>query len=291
VAQILDGKSCASAVRRQLRAEVAELKLAGHPVPHIVFIQVGDNPASSLYVSSKQSAAEKAGMRSTIERLPDTTQQPELIGVIERLNRDSGVHGILVQLPLPPWIDSTAVAEAISPAKDVDCFHPQNVGKLALGLPGPKPATPRGILMLLKHYGIEVAGRHALIVGRSNLVGKPLGLMLLAEDATVIMCHSRTADLPALARQADILVAAAGKPGLITGAMVKPGAVVVDVGINYLTAEGDKGDETRLVGDVDYAGVEPVAGWISPVPGGVGPMTIASVLCNGLDLYHAAHVR
>lgn len=288
MAQILDGKACAREVRKRLRGEINALAAAGRPKPHMVFVQVGEIAASTAYVHSKQTAAEKAGMLSTIERLPATTQQPELLGVLEALNRDASVNAVLVQLPLPPWIDANAVAQAIAPDKDVDCFHPQNLGRLVLGLTGPKPATPQGILLLLQHYGIPIAGQHALVVGRSNLVGKPLGLLMLQLDATVMICHSRTQDLPALARQADILVAAAGRPHLISRDMVKPGAVVVDVGINYVPAEGD-GAEQVLVGDVDFNAVEPVAGWISPVPGGVGPMTIASVLCNGLELYRMQH--
>lgn len=289
MAQILDGKACARDVRKRLRNEISALAAAGKPRPHIVFVQVGDIPASTAYVNSKQTAAEKAGMLSTIERLPATTTQPELLGIIEALNRDPAVHGILVQLPLPAWIDANAVAQAIAPGKDVDCFHPQNLGRLVLGLPGPRPATPQGILILLDYYGIAVAGKHALVVGRSNLVGKPLGLLLLQLDATVMICHSRTVDLPALARQADVLIAAVGRPHLIKPEMVKPGAVVVDVGINYIANTQGEPPDHVLVGDVDFEEVRQVAGWISPVPGGVGPMTIASVLCNGLELFRAQH--
>jgi len=298
VAQILDGKAVAKAVRARIKGEVAELaRSAGRP-PGSVFIQVGEIPASTTYVSTKHRLAEQVGIVSRIERLAADCSQEELLAMVRMCNDDRDVHSILVQLPLPERMDEQEVALAISPRKDVDCFHPENVGRLMIGLAGPKPATPQGVLMLLDAYGINVYGMDATVVGRSNLVGKPLGLMLLARHATVTYCHTRTRDLAAACRRADLLIAAGGRPGLITAGMVKPGAVVVDVGTNYVpvtqgegtAAAGEAGQssgeaELKLVGDVDFAAVEPIAGYISPVPGGVGPMTIASVLQNVLTLY------
>jgi len=297
VAQILDGKAVAKAVRARIKSEVQELALSAGRPPGSVFIQVGENPASTTYVSTKHRMAEQVGISSRIERLAADASQEELLAAVRGCNEDRSVHSILVQLPLPEHIDEHAVALAISPRKDVDCFHPENVGRLMIGLPGPKPATPQGVLMLLDAYGINVYGMDATVVGRSNLVGKPLGLMLLARHATVTYCHTRTRDLGGACRRADLLIAAGGRPGLITAGMVKPGAVVVDVGTNYVPAAEAEGAaasdeaapggeaELKLVGDVDFAAVEPIAGYISPVPGGVGPMTIASVLQNVLTLY------
>jgi methylenetetrahydrofolate dehydrogenase (NADP+)/methenyltetrahydrofolate cyclohydrolase len=306
VARILDGKACARSVRARIRREIAGLG----GIPHVAFVQVGEIPASTTYVNAKSTAAEKVGMHSTIYRIEGYSTQAQLLALIDQLNDDPGVHGILVQLPLPEHIDPLAVALAISPDKDVDCFHPANVGRLTLGLDGPKPATPQGILMLLDYYELDVRGLEAVIVGRSNLVGKPLGVMLLARHATVQWTHSATRDLGSHTRSADLLISAAGRAGLIRADMVKPGAIVVDVSTNYVPQymEADDGvrvihirgqrdkhvgvdphelpaDELKLVGDVDFEAVEKVASWISPVPGGVGPMTIASVLWNGLTLY------
>jgi methylenetetrahydrofolate dehydrogenase (NADP+)/methenyltetrahydrofolate cyclohydrolase len=259
-----------------------------------VFIQLGDNPASTTYVDTKHRLAGRIGCASGIERYPATLGQADLLDRLRLLSADRDVHAILVQLPLPPHIDTQAVIRAIDPAKDVDCFHPLNAGLLLTGLPGPKPATPQGILMLLDEYGIGLAGKRAAVVGRSNLVGKPLGIMLLARDATVTYCHSKTPDLRAALGEADIVVAAAGSAGLVTAAMVKPGAAVVDVGTNFIQTVAESGlpqvDEAgapvlKLNGDVRFNEVREVAGWISPVPGGVGPMTIASVLYNTLVLY------
>ncbi len=291
-----------------MRSEIAQLlPLVGYP-PHVVFVQVGEIPASSSYVNAKSEAARKVGMRSTITRLPESISQDALLTQLARLNADTSVHGVLVQLPLPEHIDPLAVALAIAPEKDIDCFNPANVGKLTIGLPGPRPATPQGILMLLDHYGIDVAGMQTVVIGRSNLVGKPMGLMLLARNATVTWCHSATSDLAQHTRRADLIVSAAGDAQLLRGEMVKPGVVVVDVGTNYVPEndtdevilirgqrderEGVDPDEVRqqlkLVGDVMFDEVEPLASWISPVPGGVGPMTIASVLWNGLMQYKLA---
>jgi methylenetetrahydrofolate dehydrogenase (NADP+) / methenyltetrahydrofolate cyclohydrolase len=317
MAQLLDGKATAAGIRAQLKTEIAALRAAGAAPPHSVFIQVGDNPASTTYVNTKHKMAGQVGIESSIERLPADISQAALLARISELNADPQVHAILTQLPLPPQIEEQAVEQAISPAKDVDCFHPENVGRLALGLPGPKPATPQGVLMLLDAYGIDVTGLNAVVVGRSNLVGKPLGLMLLARHATVTFCHTRTRDLAGECRRADLLIAAGGRARLITGEMVKPGAIVVDVGTNYVPVEeiaregavgaglvpasvsnAERADTRsapteqppvqKLVGDVAFDEVEPIASWISPVPGGVGPMTIASVLYNALVLYKSA---
>ncbi len=294
MAQILDGKTTAKEVRRRLKSEVAGLIQRASRPPRAVFIQVGDNPASTTYVNMKNKQAGSIGCESTIDRLPASTTQAELLASVAQYNADPEVHSILVQLPLPAHIDELAVILAIDPRKDVDCFHPENVGRLSIGLPGPKPATPAGVLMLLDAYGIDVRGMNVTIVGRSNLVGKPLGLMLLARHATVTYCHTRTRSLAEECRRADLIVAASGRAGLITGAMVKEGAIVVDVGTNYVPALDEGGlpirDETgqpleQLVGDVTFNEVEARASWITPVPGGVGPMTIASVLANTVGLY------
>jgi methylenetetrahydrofolate dehydrogenase (NADP+) / methenyltetrahydrofolate cyclohydrolase len=294
MAQILDGKATAKAVRKQLALEVAELGQHAQRPPHAVFIQVGDDPASASYVNMKHKHAGSIGCLSTIERLPASTTQTELLARIKLFNADPTVHAILVQMPVPAQIDEQAVIEAIDPRKDVDCFHPENVGRLVIGLPGPKPATPAGIMTLLDAYGIDVKGLNTTIVGRSNLVGKPLGLMMLARHATVTYCHTRTRDLADECRRADLIVAASGRADLIRAGMVKHGAIIVDVGTNYQPLLDQTGqpvlDEAgvpaqRLVGDVAFDEVEPRASWITPVPGGVGPMTIASVLANTVWLY------
>ena len=294
MAKLLDGKQAAKSIRTALRRQIRLWMADGHPQPHAVFIQVGDNPASSQYVGMKNRQAEKIGCRSTIELLPDDTTQQELLARLAIHNADPGVHSILVQLPLPAHMDEQQVAESISPLKDVDCFHPENVGRVTLGLPAPRPATPQGIINLLDANGIELQGKHAVVLGRSNLVGKPLGLLLLERNCTVTYCHSRTADLGAVTRQADILVAAAGRAGLVTGEMVKQDVVAVDVGTNFVHILDDAGEpeydadgEPRmmLVGDLVFDEVAEKASWISPVPGGVGPMTIATVLENTVALY------
>jgi methylenetetrahydrofolate dehydrogenase (NADP+)/methenyltetrahydrofolate cyclohydrolase len=286
MAQLLDGKATAKQVRRRIKEEIDGLCGSASRRPHAVFIQVGSLPASTTYVNLKHKAAQEAGMVSTIERLPAGCGQQELLELLHKCNTDRNVHAILVQLPLPGHIDEMTVAQAIAPAKDLDCFHPENVGRMALGLPGPKPATPQGVLLLLDAYGLDPYGMNATVVGRSNLVGKPLGLLLLARHATVTYCHTRTRDLTAACRGADLLVAAGGRPALIRGGMVKPGAIVVDVGTNYVAqSTPDGGTQMKLTGDVAFDEVEKTAAWISPVPGGVGPMTVASVLSNALTLY------
>ncbi len=273
-AKILDGKKMSAEIRTAIKEKVVLLKEKGI-VPGLAVILVGDNPASKVYVGQKEKGCLEAGFASFLHRMPETTSQEELLALIDKLNADKTVHGILVQLPLPRQIDPDTVLAAIRPEKDVDGFHPVNIGRLVAGLPASEPCTPKGILRLLKSTGIPLAGKEAVVIGRSNIVGKPVALMLLAESATVTICHSKTADLAEHARRADILVAAIGKPRFVTADMVKEGAVVIDVGINRL--------EEGLVGDVDYEPVAEKASWITPVPGGVGPMTIAMRLENTLE--------
>lgn len=272
-ARLLDGKKVAQGIREDVAKKTEELKSVGL-TPGLTVVLVGDDPASKVYVGQKEKACKEVGFKSDLLELSGATTQEELLEVIGRLNGDPSVHGILVQLPLPRRIDPDAVLEAIDPAKDVDGFHPVNVGHLVAGIPCMVPCTPLGVVRMLESYGIDLAGKHAVIVGRSAIVGKPMAHLLLAKDCTVTICHSRTPDLASFTRQADLLVAAVGRPRLITADMVKPDAVVVDVGINRL--------ETGLVGDVDFEAVREVAGWVTPVPGGVGPLTIAMLLENTL---------
>ena len=282
---IIDGKAFAAGLRERVAAAVpAFVEAAGRP-PGLAVVLVGEDPASQVYVRSKGKATIAAGMASFEHRLPVETSQAELIDLVARLNADDAVDGILVQLPLPPQIDEGAVIDAIDPAKDVDGFHVENAGRLASGLPGFVPCTPLGCLMLLKDRLGELAGLDAVVIGRSNIVGKPMARLLLNESCTVTVAHSRTRDLPSLVRRADIVVAAAGRPEMVKGDWLKPGATVIDVGINRIDAGEGK---TRLVGDVDFASAVEVAGAITPVPGGVGPMTIAVLLRNTLV---AAHIR
>ncbi|MDI3538817.1 MAG: methylenetetrahydrofolate dehydrogenase / methenyltetrahydrofolate cyclohydrolase [Bacillota bacterium] len=273
-AKILDGKKVAEEIKTSLKEEVTRLKARGL-TPGLAVVLVGEDPASKVYVKQKEKACEEVGFASQVYRLPEDTSEESLLQLINELNDDRAVHGILVQLPLPGHLDANQVIQAINPAKDVDGFHPFNVGRLAAGLAAPVPCTPRGIIHLLEAYNIPIAGRHAVVVGRSNIVGKPLAQLLLARDATVTVCHSKTGNLTSFTRTADILVAAVGRPRLITRDMVKLGAVVVDVGINRLP-EG-------MVGDVDFEAVREVADYITPVPGGVGPLTIAMLLRNTLE--------
>jgi methylenetetrahydrofolate dehydrogenase (NADP+)/methenyltetrahydrofolate cyclohydrolase len=258
-------------------ARVSALRAAGRRAPGLAVVLLGDDPASAVYVGSKIKQTEAAGMHSVAHILPESTSQSELLALVAKLNADPAIDGILVQLPLPRDIDSFRVIEAIDPAKDVDGFHPVNVGRLSIGLPALVPCTPRGCIMLAKRARANLAGLHAVIVGRSNIVGKPMAQLLLAENCTVTIAHSRTRDLPAVCREADILVAAIGKPRALGNEHVRPGAIVIDVGINRIPKE-DGG--SRLVGDVDFDAVVGVAGAITPVPGGVGPMTIACLLDN-----------
>ncbi|MCS7100450.1 MAG: bifunctional methylenetetrahydrofolate dehydrogenase/methenyltetrahydrofolate cyclohydrolase FolD [Burkholderiaceae bacterium] len=271
-ARIIDGKAVAAQVRGELAARIAALAARG-VTPGLAVLLVGDDPASALYVRNKIKACEETGIRSFFAHLPASVAQDELLARIRAWNADAGVHGILVQLPLPAPFDAQRLVEAIDPHKDVDGLHPENAGLLLLGRPRLPSCTPAGVMRMLEAAGCAPAGRHAVVIGRSSMVGRPMALLLLAADATVTLCHSRTRDLPALTRQADILIAAAGRRALVTADMVKPGAVVIDVGI-HRTPEG------RIVGDVDFEPVRQVAGAISPVPGGVGPMTIAMLLTN-----------
>ena len=282
-AAIIDGKAFAAGLVERVAAASARLEAAHGIKPGLAVVIVGEDPASQIYVRNKGETTARAGMRSDTHRLADTTTQDQLMAVIATLNADPGIHGILVQLPLPAQIDSGAVLDAISPDKDVDGFHVVNAGRLAVGLPGLVPCTPLGSTMLLKDRLGDLSGLNAVIVGRSNIVGKPMAQLLLAENCTVTIAHSRSRDLPALCRAADILVAAVGRPEMIRGDWIKPGATVIDVGINRVSsADPIKAAEgkTRVVGDVAFAEAAAVAGAITPVPGGVGPMTIACLLAN-----------
>jgi methylenetetrahydrofolate dehydrogenase (NADP+)/methenyltetrahydrofolate cyclohydrolase len=274
---ILDGHSLAATIQAEIAAEVGEFTHRSGVAPCLAAVLVGDNAASEVYVRNKRKACERAGIRSELARLSADATHGELLQLVQRLNGDENVHGILVQLPLPGQIDTPAILRAVSPNKDVDAFHPENVGLLVQGQPRFLPCTPQGVIEILKRHNIATAARHVVILGRSDIVGKPLANMLVQRgvDATVTVCHSRTPELPALARQADILVAAIGQPRFVTAGMVKPGAVVIDVGINRL-ADGS------LVGDVDFDAVKEIASHITPVPRGVGPLTIAMLLRNTL---------
>lgn len=282
-ATVIDGKAFSQTLVERVAAAASRLEAAHKVKPGLAVVIVGEDPASQIYVRNKGETTLKAGMRSDTHRLPDTTTQADLLSLIAELNGDAGIHGILVQLPLPDHIDSSAVLSAIDPNKDVDGFHVVNVGRLGVGVRGLVPCTPLGSLMLLKDQLGDLTGLNAVIVGRSNIVGKPMAQLLLSENCTVTIAHSRTRDLPALCRTADILVAAVGRPEMIKKDWIKQGATVIDVGINRVpskdpvkAAEG----KTRVVGDVDFAEAATVAGRITPVPGGVGPMTIACLLAN-----------
>ena len=282
-ANLIDGKAFAAGLVERVSAAAARLEAAHGIRPGLAVVIVGEDPASQIYVRNKGETTQRAGMRSDTHRLPVDTTQPDLLALIAALNADPGIHGILVQLPLPGHIDSAAVLDAIDPDKDVDGFHVVNAGRLAVGLPGLVPCTPLGCLMLLKAELGDLSGLNALIVGRSNIVGKPMAQLLLGESCTVTVAHSRTRDLPALCRTADVLVAAVGRPEMIRGDWIKPGATVIDVGINRVPARDPaKAAEgkTRVVGDVAFEEAAAVAGRITPVPGGVGPMTIACLLAN-----------
>jgi len=274
-AQIIDG----NALSRQLRTEVTQraAALRGRGLtPGLAVVLVGDNQASQVYVRNKVKACHESGLHSVLEQYPATMTEAELLARVEVLNNDPTIHGILVQLPLPAHIDAQKVIEAISPAKDVDGFHVASAGALMVGQPGFWPCTPYGCMKMLESIGYDLRGKHAVVIGRSNIVGKPMALMLLAKNATVTVCHSATKDLKAMTLQADVIVAAVGKRNVLTADMVKPGAVVIDVGMN-------RNDEGKLCGDVDFAGVSQVASHITPVPGGVGPMTITMLLVNTIE--------
>ena len=278
-AMILDGKQLAATIRGEIAEETAALIAERGVVPKLAAVLVGENPASEVYVRNKQRACEEAGIDSVLHRLPETVAEGELLECISELNRDCSVHGILVQLPLPPQVTAANILQSVSPAKDVDAFHPENVGRMVQGRPRFLPCTPQGIQQLLLRQQIETAGRRVVVIGRSDIVGKPIACMLGSRgaggDATVTLCHSKTRQLNAISREAEILIVAIGRPKFVTGEMVQKGAVVIDVGI-HRTEEG-------LVGDVDYASVAPRASAITPVPGGVGPLTVAMLLRNTLQ--------
>lgn len=274
-AQLLDGNALARKIRGEVQGRTEALKARGIQ-PHLSIILVGEDPASQVYTKHKVNDSTETGLSATLERYPETMAEEELLARIRALNEDPKVHGILVQLPLPRHMDSQKVIEAISPAKDVDGFHVASAGALMVGRPGFWPCTPFGCMKMLESIGFDLRGKNAVVIGRSNIVGKPMAIMLLAKDATVTICHSRTPDLKAHSLRADVVVAAVGKRNVLTADMVKPGAVVIDVGMN-------RNEEGKLCGDVDFAGVKEVAGWITPVPGGVGPMTRAMLLINTLE--------
>jgi methylenetetrahydrofolate dehydrogenase (NADP+)/methenyltetrahydrofolate cyclohydrolase len=271
-AKLIDGKSLAASVRASQKSAIESLAARGVR-PGLAAILVGNDPASRVYVRNKARACEETGVRSEVHEFPQQVSESRLLECVTQLNADPRVHGILVQLPLPRQLDSSRVLAAVSPMKDVDGFHAANLGALLQGRPGFIPGTPAGVMRLLEHAGVPLAGRHAVIVGRSTIVGKPLALLLLQKDATVTICHSKTGDLAAATKQGDILIVAIGRAKLITADMVKPGACVIDVGVNRLQSGG-------LAGDVDFAAVKETAGWITPVPGGVGPMTVAMLIAN-----------
>jgi methylenetetrahydrofolate dehydrogenase (NADP+)/methenyltetrahydrofolate cyclohydrolase len=272
MATLLSGKTVSARIKENLKKEIEELKAKG-VLPGLAVIIVGEDPASKVYVGRKEAMCQELGMHSEKFALPEETTQEELVALVEKLNKDDKVHGILVQLPLPKHLDEKAVINTINPEKDVDAFHPVNVGKIMIGDYDFVPCTPAGIMELIKESGVEVEGKTCVVVGRSNIVGKPMSMLLLHKNGTVTTCHSRTRNISEITKTADILVAAVGRANFITEDMVKPGAVVIDVGMNRLS-------DGRLVGDVDFENVEKIAGAITPVPGGVGPMTIAMLMQN-----------
>ena len=281
MAKIIDGKKISQEIKDELKKEAAALREQGKEAS-LAVIQVGSDPASSIYVNNKKKACAYVGIRSVSYELPSETTQEELLGIVRELNDREDIQGILVQLPLPAQIDEDAVIRAISPQKDVDGFHPESVGRMCIGEKGFLSCTPAGIIQLLKRSGVELEGKDCVVIGRSNIVGKPMALLLLRENATVTIAHSRTRNLKEICRRADVLVVAVGKPRLITREYVKEGAVVIDVGIH-------RDAENKMCGDVDFADVEPVAGAITPVPGGVGPMTIAMLMNNCLEAIRSKH--
>ena len=283
MAQLIDGKAISAQIKEEVKEKVAALKEQGREVT-LAVIQVGADPASSVYVRNKKKACEYVGVRSLAYELPEETTEEKLLELIREMNDRTDVNGILVQLPLPKHIDEEKVLDAISPLKDVDGFHPQNVGALCIGKPGFVSCTPAGVTQLLKRSGIEIAGKECVVVGRSNIVGKPMALLLLRENGTVTVAHSRTKDLKEVTKRADILVVAVGRPKMITADYVKEGAVVIDVGIH-------RNEQNKLCGDVDFDSVEPVCGAITPVPGGVGPMTIAMLMNNCLESVSLQAIR
>ncbi|MEJ2440360.1 MAG: bifunctional methylenetetrahydrofolate dehydrogenase/methenyltetrahydrofolate cyclohydrolase FolD [Gammaproteobacteria bacterium] len=275
-AQIIDGKAIAAAIRGEIKAEIDRRREANQALPGLAVVMVGEDPASAVYVRNKRKACEEVGIASIAYDLPASTSQQELVDLIDKLNADPKVNGILVQLPLPPHMDAETIIERIKPKKDVDGFHPYNIGRLALRMPVLRSCTPFGVITLLEHTGISTRGMDTLVVGASNHVGRPMGLELLLAGATVTTCHRFTRDLASHVARADLVVAAVGKPGIIKGEWIKPGAVVVDIGINRLPSG-------KLVGDIEFDSASQRAGWITPVPGGVGPMTVATLMQNTLE--------
>ena len=283
--QILDGAAVSAHIKEQLRKEVADLKAKGGKTPHLAAVLVGNNPASEAYVGNKVRTCEELGYQSTLLRFDTTLTEAELLAEVQKLNEDKSVHGILVQLPLPKHISEEAVINTIHPDKDVDGFHPISQGKMVLGQPTFLPATPYGIMLMLQHYGLDVSGKHCVVIGRSNIVGTPMTILMSRNtnpgNATVTMCHSKTKNLKELCLQADIIVAAIGRPRYVTADMVKEGAIVIDVGINRIE-DATRKSGSRLVGDVDFDNVAPKCSYITPVPKGVGPMTICGLMKNTL---------
>ncbi len=275
MAQIIDGKLISQQIKDELKEKVSALKAEGKEIC-LAVIQVGNDPASTVYVGNKKKACEYIGIKSLAYEVPEETTEEELLEIIDKLNKDDSVHGILVQLPVPKHINEEKIINAISPSKDVDGFHPASVGALSIGQKGFVSCTPAGVIQLLKRSNIEISGKECVVIGRSNIVGKPMSMLLLRENGTVTICHSRTKDLKEVCKRADILVVAIGKPRMIDASYVKEGATVIDVGIH-------RDENNKLCGDVDYASVEPVAGAITPVPGGVGPMTIAMLMNNCVE--------
>lgn len=284
--ELIDGKATAAAIKAEIAAEVEQMVKDGHKRPHLAAILVGHDGGSETYVASKVKACKECGFESTLIRFEDTVTEEELLAAVEKLNQDPDVDGFIVQLPLPSHIDEQKIIEAVDPEKDVDGFHPVNVGKLSIGLPGFVSATPAGIVELLRRYNVPTRGKHCVVIGRSNIVGKPMAMLMLRKgqpgDCTVTVCHSGTQNLKEVTRTADILVAALGKPGFVTADMVKPGATVIDVGTTRVP-DSSKKSGFRLSGDVDFENVAPLCDFITPVPGGVGPMTIASLMMNTIQ--------
>ncbi|MGA7541397.1 MAG: bifunctional methylenetetrahydrofolate dehydrogenase/methenyltetrahydrofolate cyclohydrolase FolD [Steroidobacteraceae bacterium] len=281
-AQLIDGRRLAAEVKNHVRSKIEALRALGRRQPALAVVKVGDDPASQIYVRNKRRACEEVGIRSVAHDLAQSTSEMELLSMVDELNGDTGIDGILVQLPLPTQIQQTAIIERIDPVKDVDGFHPYNLGRLAQRIPVMRPCTPYGVIRLLEHIGVPFKGQHAVVVGASNIVGRPMSLELLLMGATTTVCHRFTTGLQEYVRQADILVVAAGKPGLIAGEWIRPGAVVIDVGMNRL-------ENGHLAGDVQFESARERAGWITPVPGGVGPMTVAMLMHNTLEAYQRRH--
>ena len=286
--EIIDGKKVAAEIKESIKKEVAALIDSGERVPHLVAILVGEDPASQTYVAGKEKACREVGFTSSVYRMPETTKETELLGIVEFLNADEEVDGFIVQLPLPKHINENKILEAISPSKDVDGFHPANLGRMVIGLPTFLPATPFGILKMLEYYKIETEGKHCVVLGRSNIVGTPMSLLMSRKaypgNCTVTICHTKTTNVKEICLTADILIAAVGQPNYVTEDMVKKGAVIIDVGMHRIE-DASKQSGFRLIGDVDYKNVAPKCKAISPVPGGVGPMTIVSLIQNTLKAY------